>query len=55
MLVALDFNVLFLALPQLTVDLHASGVQQLWIGDAYGPLVHETDGDRQEQQLEEAS
>ena len=38
-LVALDFNVLFLALPQLTADLHASGVQQLWISDLYGLMV----------------
>lgn len=38
-LVALDMNVLFLALPHLTADLHASGVQQLWISDVYGLVV----------------
>jgi MFS transporter, DHA2 family, multidrug resistance protein len=32
-------NVLFLALPQLTRDLGASGVEQLWITDGYGFLL----------------
>ncbi|MET8539451.1 MFS transporter [Kitasatospora sp. NPDC004799] len=39
LLVALDANVLFLALPELTADLGASSVQQLWITDAYGFMV----------------
>jgi DHA2 family multidrug resistance protein-like MFS transporter len=38
-LVALDLSVLYLALPHLATDLHASGVQQLWITDIYGFLV----------------
>jgi DHA2 family multidrug resistance protein-like MFS transporter len=38
-LVALDLSVLYLALPHLAADLHASGVQQLWITDIYGFLV----------------
>ncbi len=38
-LVALDLSVLYLALPHLAVDLHASGLQQLWITDIYGFLV----------------
>jgi MFS transporter, DHA2 family, multidrug resistance protein len=38
-LVALDLSVLYLALPHLAVDLHASSVQQLWITDIYGFLV----------------
>ncbi|CAL9400206.1 Antiseptic resistance protein [Streptomyces sp. enrichment culture] len=39
LLVALDANVLLLALPELTADLGASNVQQLWITDAYGFMV----------------
>ncbi|MFH0241949.1 MFS transporter [Streptomyces sp. HK10] len=39
LLVALDANVLLLALPHLTADLGASNVQQLWITDAYGFMV----------------
>ncbi|MFH9229754.1 MFS transporter [Streptomyces lydicus] len=39
LLVALDANVLFLALPRLTADLGASNVQQLWVTDAYGFMV----------------
>ncbi|MDN3292788.1 MFS transporter [Streptomyces ficellus] len=39
LLVALDANVLLLALPKLTADLGASNVQQLWITDAYGFMV----------------
>jgi DHA2 family multidrug resistance protein-like MFS transporter len=38
-LVALDLSVLYLALPHIAADLHASGVQQLWITDIYGFLV----------------
>jgi DHA2 family multidrug resistance protein-like MFS transporter len=36
LLLALDFSVLFLALPKLAASLHPSGVQQLWILDIYG-------------------
>lgn len=39
LLVALDVNVLFLALPELSADLGTSGVQQLWITDVYGFMV----------------
>lgn len=39
LLVALDANVMLLALPALTADLGASNVQQLWITDAYGFMV----------------
>ncbi|NUP80114.1 MAG: MFS transporter [Nonomuraea sp.] len=39
LLVALDINALFLALPRLSVDLGASAVQQLWIIDIYGFMV----------------
>jgi len=39
LLLALDLSVLYLALPQLSVDLHASGVQQLWITDIFGFMV----------------
>jgi DHA2 family multidrug resistance protein-like MFS transporter len=39
LLVALDMTALFLALPRLSADLGASGVQQLWISDSYGFLV----------------
>jgi DHA2 family multidrug resistance protein-like MFS transporter len=38
-LVAMDFSVLYLAVPHLTADLAPSGVQQLWIVDIYGLLV----------------
>ena len=38
-LVAMDFSVLYLAVPHLTVDLAPSGVQQLWIVDVYGFLL----------------
>ena len=38
-LVAMDFSVLYLAVPHLTVDLAPSGVQQLWIVDIYGFLL----------------
>ena len=43
LLVALEINVLFLALPHLSVDLGASGVQQLWIMTSTGswsPACH---------------
>ncbi|MFF0579147.1 MFS transporter [Streptosporangium saharense] len=39
LLVALDMNVLFLALPRLTAELGADSVEQLWITDAYGFMV----------------
>ncbi|MFI9328580.1 MFS transporter [Kitasatospora sp. NPDC052868] len=39
LLVALDSNVLFLALPRLTAELGASNVQQLWVTDAYAFMV----------------
>ncbi|MGW6379054.1 MFS transporter [Rhodococcus sp. NPDC055112] len=39
LVVALDINALFLALPQLTADLGASSTQQLWIADIYGFMV----------------
>ncbi|WP_436761783.1 MFS transporter [Streptosporangium sp. V21-05] len=39
LLLALDFSVLYLALPSLSADLGASGVQQLWITDVYGFMV----------------
>lgn len=39
LLVALDANVLLLALPRLTADLGASNIQQLWVTDAYGFMV----------------
>ncbi|WP_219470954.1 MFS transporter [Nonomuraea rhizosphaerae] len=39
LLVAMDITALFIALPQLTADLRASGVEQLWITDIYGFLV----------------
>ncbi|WP_229797767.1 MFS transporter [Planomonospora parontospora] len=37
--VAVDTTALLLALPQLSADLGATGVQQLWISDGYGFLV----------------
>ncbi len=38
-LVAMDFSVLYLAVPHLTADLAPSGVEQLWIVDIYGFLI----------------
>jgi MFS transporter, DHA2 family, multidrug resistance protein len=38
-LVSMDFSVLYLAVPHLTVDLAPSGLQQLWIVDIYGFLI----------------
>jgi MFS transporter, DHA2 family, multidrug resistance protein len=38
-LIALDMSVLYLAVPHLTEDLHASALQQLWITDIYGFVV----------------
>src|SRR5215468_7722555 len=39
LLSAMDFSVLFLALPRLTADLRPSSSQQLWITDIYGFMV----------------
>ncbi|MFD8702406.1 MFS transporter [Kitasatospora sp. NPDC059648] len=39
LLVAMDMTALLLALPRLSADLGASGVQQLWISDGYGLMV----------------
>ncbi|WP_194913625.1 MFS transporter [Catenulispora rubra] len=39
LLVALDIGALFLALPHLSTDLHASATQQLWITDIYGFML----------------
>jgi DHA2 family multidrug resistance protein-like MFS transporter len=39
LLVSIDMFVLLLALPHLSVDLHASSAQQLWIVDIYGFMV----------------
>jgi len=39
LLAAMDFSVLFMALPHLTADLHASGTQSLWVMDVYGFMV----------------
>jgi DHA2 family multidrug resistance protein-like MFS transporter len=39
LLLALDVSVLFLALPHLAADLHASSTQQLWIMDIYGFMI----------------
>ncbi|WP_103350994.1 MFS transporter [Amycolatopsis sp. CA-128772] len=39
LLVAMDMTSLFLALPQLSADLGASGTEQLWITDSYGFVV----------------
>ncbi|WP_328471969.1 MFS transporter [Actinoplanes sp. NBC_00393] len=39
LLVAMDMTALLLALPQLSADLGASAVEQLWISDSYGFLV----------------
>ncbi|MGA4544008.1 MFS transporter [Uniformispora flossi] len=38
-LVAMDMTALLLALPQLSADLGADSVQQLWISDSYGLMV----------------
>ena len=38
-LVSMDFSVLYLAVPHLTVALAPSGIQQLWIVDSYGFLI----------------
>ena len=37
--VAMDMTALLLALPQLSADLGATNVQQLWISDSYGLVV----------------
>lgn len=39
LLVSLDLSVLLVALPRLSTDLGASGVEQLWITDVYGFMV----------------
>ncbi|MET9178552.1 MFS transporter [Kitasatospora aureofaciens] len=39
LVVAMDMTALLLALPRLSADLGASGVQQLWISDGYGLMV----------------
>jgi DHA2 family multidrug resistance protein-like MFS transporter len=39
LLLALDFSVLYLALPHISESLNASSVQQLWITDVYGFMV----------------
>ncbi|CRK59447.1 major facilitator superfamily MFS_1 [Alloactinosynnema sp. L-07] len=39
LLVAIDMFVLLLALPNLTADLGATGIEQLWITDIYGFMV----------------
>ncbi|GAA3927745.1 MFS transporter [Microbacterium soli] len=39
LLISLDIGVLFLALPHLSADLGAGGVQQLWITDIYGFML----------------
>lgn len=39
LLLSVDASVLFLALPQLSADLGATGVEQLWIIDVYGFLI----------------
>ena len=39
LLIAVDLNVLFLALPQIAHELHASAAQQLWVTDVYGFLL----------------
>src|ERR1700759_3374393 len=39
MLVFLDLTVMFLALPHITVALHASALQSLWIVDIYSFLI----------------
>ena len=39
LLMAMDFTVLYLALPRLSTDLGTSGTQQLWIVDIYGFMI----------------
>ncbi|WP_431676558.1 MFS transporter [Kitasatospora sp. KL5] len=39
LIVAMDVTALLLALPQLSADLGATGVEQLWISDGYGLVV----------------
>jgi DHA2 family multidrug resistance protein-like MFS transporter len=39
LLVAVDINAVFLAMPKLSVDLGATGTQQPWIADGYGFMV----------------
>lgn len=39
LLVAMDFSVLYLAVPHLSADIAPSGVEQLWILDIYGFLI----------------
>ncbi|MEY9893351.1 DHA2 family multidrug resistance protein-like MFS transporter [Catenulispora sp. MAP5-51] len=39
LLVAFDIGGLFLALPHLSADLHATGTEQLWITDIYGFML----------------
>ncbi|MGY1608765.1 MFS transporter [Geodermatophilus sp. SYSU D00700] len=39
LLLAIDVSVLYLALPQLAVDLGADATEQLWITDIYGFLI----------------
>lgn len=39
LLVAVDINAVFLAMPKLSVQLGATGTQQLWIADGYGFMV----------------
>jgi MFS transporter, DHA2 family, multidrug resistance protein len=39
LLVAVDINAVFLAMPKLSIDLGATGTQQLWIADGYGFVV----------------
>lgn len=39
MLAAVDVNITFLALPHVSADLGASGIEQLWISDVYGFLI----------------
>ncbi|WEB38322.1 MFS transporter [Streptomyces yunnanensis] len=39
LLVAMDMTALLLALPQLSADLGATNLQQLWISDSYGLMV----------------
>ncbi len=39
LLLSVDASVLFLALPQLSADLGATGTEQLWIIDIYGFLI----------------
>ncbi|MBZ4014848.1 MFS transporter [Streptomyces purpurogeneiscleroticus] len=39
LLVAMDMTALLLALPRLSADLGATGVEQLWISDSYGFMV----------------